>query len=299
MQENKREYIVLAINIILAILVITAAVMAGRSNVNYKGKNVAKKKPKHSYVPLLSEEEIAKKASSDAVITASPTVEPTEAPTATPKPTPVAIRTDLDPEKPMIALTFDDGPYDVVDERILKILKKHNGRATFFFLGSRISEFKKTVKQVYNQGSLVASHTYSHANLTALSKKEIQKEISKTNKAVKKLTGVKTRFLRPPYGSTNTFVRKHIKVPLICWNVDSEDWKNRNKDTIFKRCKNVQDGDIILMHDIYEETADAMEKLVPYLAKRGYQFVTVEELLYYKGVELEGGKLYYNGSKSP
>ncbi len=227
----------------------------------------------------------------------TPEVTPTPKPTASPKPTPVAIRPDLDPDKPMVALTFDDGPYDVVDKRILKVLDKYDGRATFFVLGNRVSSYKKDLKNIYKQGCQVASHTYSHKNLAELSKKAMKDEVNKANKAIKKIIGVNPTLLRCPYGSTNSLMKKTIKLPLIAWNVDSEDWKSRDADTVYKRCKGVSDGDIILMHDIYESTADAVEKLVPKLHKKGIQLVTVEELFYYKGKKLKKGKTYFDAKE--
>ena len=101
--------------------------------------------------------------------------------------------------------------------------------------------------------------------------------------------------LRPPYGEHNELVDKTVKVPMIAWSVDSEDWKSRNKDSIVKEVlDHVQDGSIVLMHDLYSTTADAVEYLVPELIKQGYELVTVSELFERKGIEIEAGKLYRN-----
>ncbi len=82
---------------------------------------------------------------------------------------------------------------------------------------------------------------------------------------------------------------------MIYWNVDTEDWKSRNSKSVLNECKIIQDGDIVLMHDLYTSTADAVKKLVPRLVKEGYQLVTVDELFHYKGINAEGGKVYMSG----
>lgn len=289
-EREMYRLVIMVSSVMLALFVIVVAVIVtyGRTQM-VSGKDVgngAKRLPPDSAK--------AEAVTPSPAPLATPEVTPTPKPTASSKPTPVAIRPDLDPEKPMVALTFDDGPYDVVDKRILKVLDKYDGRATFFVLGNRVSSYKKDLKKIYIQGCQVASHTYSHKNLAELSKKAMKDEVNKANEAVKKIIGVNPTLLRCPYGSTNSLMKKTIKMPLIAWNVDSEDWKSRDADTIYKRCKDVSDGDIVLMHDIYESTADAVEKLVPKLHKKGIQLVTVEELFYYKDKKLKKGKTYYN-----
>ncbi|MDE6850888.1 MAG: polysaccharide deacetylase family protein [Lachnospiraceae bacterium] len=204
-------------------------------------------------------------------------------------------RKDLDPNKPMVALTFDDGPYTKVTRKILKALKKNDGRATFFVVGNRIEDYAETLKMTYDQGNQIASHTYDHADLSKMTAKQIKKEIDKTNKAVSKVIGCETTALRPPYGNVSQKMRKTIPVSMFYWSLDSEDWKSRNVNAILKRCKTVEDGEIILMHDLYPTTAKAVEKLVPKLTKQGFQLVTIDELLYYKGIKAKGGKVYYSG----
>lgn len=291
-EREMYRLVIMVSSVMLALFVIVVAVIVtyGRTQ-TVSGEDVGSSKK-----PLTqdSEQITAVTPSPTPIPTPEATPSPSPKPTASPKPTPVAIRPDLDPDKPMVALTFDDGPYDVVDKRILKVLDKYDGRATFFVLGNRVSSYKKDLKKIYKQGCQVASHTYSHKNLAELSKKAMKDEVNKANKAIKKIIGVNPKLLRCPYGSTNSLMKETIKMPLIAWNVDSEDWKSRDADTIYKRCKDVSDGDIILLHDIYESTADAVEKLVPKLHKKGIQLVTVEELFYYKEMKLKKGKTYYN-----
>ena len=292
-EREMYRLVIMVSSVMLALFVIVVAVIVtyGRTQ-TVSGEDVGS-----SEKPLPQDSEQIPAATPSPTPIPTPEATPSPTPTASPKPTPVAIRPDLDPDKPMVALTFDDGPYDVVDKRILKVLDKYDGRATFFVLGNRVSSYKKDLKKIYKQGCQVASHTYSHKNLAELSKKAMKDEVNKANKAIKKGIGVNPKLLRCPYGSTNSLMKKTIKMPLIAWNVDSEDWKSRDADTIYKRCKDVSDGDIILLHDIYESTADAVEKLVPKLHKKGIQLVTVEELFYYKEMKLKKGKTYYNAKE--
>lgn len=205
------------------------------------------------------------------------------------------IRKDLDPEKPMVALTFDDGPYDRVTNRIVKVLAKHDSRATFFVVGNRVERYADTMKNAYNKGNQIATHTFDHGDLSTMKKKQIRRELKRAFRVMKKINGENPTMLRPPYGNVNDKMRQTIRIPMIYWNVDTEDWASRNKDKILSRCKSIKDGDIVLMHDLYPSTAAAVEKLVPKLRKKGFQLVTVEELFYYKGIDAKGGKVYFNG----
>lgn len=205
------------------------------------------------------------------------------------------IRKDLDPEKSMVALTFDDGPYDRVTNRIVKVLAKHDSRATFFVVGNRVERYADTMKNAYNKGNQIATHTFDHGDLSKMKKKQIRRELKRAFRVMKKINGENPTMLRPPYGNVNDKMRQTIRIPMIYWNVDTEDWASRNKDKILSRCKSIKDGDIVLMHDLYPSTAAAVEKLVPKLRKKGFQLVTVEELFYYKGIDAKGGKVYFNG----
>ncbi len=210
---------------------------------------------------------------------------------------PVPIREDLDPDKPMVALTFDDGPFGEVTERLVKTLKANDSRATFFVVGNRIARYSSSLKKVYKAGNQIATHTYDHGDLSKMKRSQIRKELKLAARETRKVTGTDPTMLRPPYGTISQQMRDVIKLPMIYWNVDTEDWSSRNKKKILQRCKGIKDGDIILMHELYQPTADAVAALVPKMRKKGYQFVTVEELFYYKGIKAKGGKAYYSGLK--
>ena len=199
---------------------------------------------------------------------------------------------EIDPEKPMVALTFDDGP-SIYTKEILKTLKKYDARATFFIVGERVSSYADTMKQASKQGCEIGSHSYSHANLGTAALSTINSELDKTEDKVKDILGYYTGIMRPPYGSIGTKLREQVGKPMILWSIDTLDWKTRNaKSTETKIMSNVKDGDIILMHDLYSQSRDAAIKVIPKLIKEGYQLVTVSEMAKYKGFSIKSGEAY-------
>lgn len=203
---------------------------------------------------------------------------------------------NINPNKPMVALTFDDGPNPQSTYRILDTLSKYNAVATFFDLGKSVEAYPEIVKREEAIGCEVASHTYSHYNLNNLSASFIKDEINKSANAFRKVLGHDVSLVRPPYGNANALVQANVPYPLIHWNIDTLDWKSRNKEAILKEVRAIEnyDGKIILMHSIYLTTADAVEVIVPELINKGYQLVTISEMAYYKGVDLKPGQKYYS-----
>lgn len=197
--------------------------------------------------------------------------------------------------KPMIALTFDDGPHITYTTEILNALKKYGGAATFFVVGSRASQYPQILQNIVAQGSEIGNHTWSHKNLANLSITGIQKEVNDTTDMILKSTNVKPKLIRPPYGSINTTVKNTVSSPLILWNVDTLDWKTKNKDMIVQEAlKNAKDGNIILMHDIYATSKDAALTIIEELSKKGFQLVTVSQMYQSKKVPFASGKAYTN-----
>ena len=202
----------------------------------------------------------------------------------------------LDKSKPVVALTFDDGPNPISTSRIVEILSKYNARATFFDLGSLMYQYPDIVRLEEQRGNEVESHTFKHVNLNKLTDEEIKQDIAQSEKAFMDILNHKPSLVRPPYGNANDIVKKNVPYPLINWNVDTLDWESKNKDKILENIRSVNDynGKIILMHSIYPTTADAVEVIVPELIDKGYQLVTISELAEYKQIHLNAGTLYYN-----
>ena len=202
----------------------------------------------------------------------------------------------VDPEKKMIALTFDDGP-GAGTQRILNALDEVGGRATFCMVANRLSDYAKTARKVAEQGSEIATHTWEHPNLTKLSASQLRSELNRSLNAIENATGVRPTVLRPPYGSVNAEVKQacaELGLVIANWNIDPEDWKTRNASSIRSHIlNNAKDGAIVVCHDLYPETASAMESAIRTLSDRGYQLVTVSELLDAKADGGTAGKLYY------
>jgi len=200
----------------------------------------------------------------------------------------------IDPNKKMVALTFDDGP-SIYTNDIITCLKANDAHATFFVIGNRISTYASEIKYAYDNGNEIANHTYTHSTLTDLRISAINSEVSKTDAAIKKITGEAPALIRAPGGTTNRTVRKAIDKPFIYWSIDTLDWKHRNSTkTVRTVMNNVKNGDIILMHDIHGPTRDAALKLIPKLKKAGYQLVTVSELAKYHDYNLKSSTTYYS-----
>ena len=198
----------------------------------------------------------------------------------------------LDKTRPMVAITFDDGPGKYTD-RVLSILEKYDARATFFVQGKNVAGYKNVLKRADSLGCEIGNHTWNHVNLSSSSSSVIASQISKTNSAVYNAIGKYPALCRPPYGAYNNIVKNSVSMPIIMWSVDTLDWKTRNaQKTLDSIKRSTTDGAIILMHDIHSPTADAVERVVPYLLKQGYQLVTVSELINARHGYSVNGKVY-------
>ena len=203
----------------------------------------------------------------------------------------------IDPTKPMVALTFDDGPYAPVGNRIMDSLEQNNGRATFFVVGNRVASYKTEIKRMHDNGHEIGNHTYEHKYLNKLDAAQIRSQIERGNQAVAAVTGESPALVRLPGGSKNNTVLANINQPIIMWNIDTLDWKTKNASkTIQSVLGNVKDGDIVLMHELYTASGDAAVSLIPALTERGYQLVTVSELARFRG-GLSNKGIYYSFRK--
>lgn len=202
---------------------------------------------------------------------------------------------NIDPSKPMVALTFDDGPGQYTNS-ILDTLEAYQAHASFFVVGQNINDETSAVMQrAVGLGCEIGSHTENHADLVKADANTFQQEIQQADDRILQAIGRYPYFLRPPYGDFNDDVRRHVGKPLAFWSVDTKDWKTRNTaSTVSATLNNIEDGDVVLMHDIYGETAAAVAQIVPSLVQQGYQLVTLSELTYYRGVEMENGMIVFN-----
>ncbi len=189
------------------------------------------------------------------------------------------INGNASPKKHQVALTFDDGPHDIHTLKILDLLDEHKAKATFFMLGNRIDFYPAIVEEISKRGHELGNHTWNHKDLTSLNDEEINKEIQMTSDAIEKATGKQPTVFRPPYGAINDQVRKATSLPSVLWTVDTKDWKTLNaKKVLGEVKKNTKDGSIIIMHDIYGSTVEAVGLVLQYLEAEGYECVTVSEL---------------------
>ena len=208
----------------------------------------------------------------------------------------------LDPEKPMIALTFDDGP-SMHTPRLLDLFAKYGGRGTFCVIGNRIDLLPETVERTVREGHELAIHSWDHCQLTRLGAKQVKEEIESTRKKIFELTGDDCTVIRPTYGAVNDTLKsvaKELDMIIVNWSVDTLDWKTRDPDKIYRAVMDgAEDGAIILCHDLYGTTVDAMERVIPELVSKGYQLVTVTELLTAGERTVKAGTLYRRQGPKP
>jgi peptidoglycan-N-acetylglucosamine deacetylase len=194
-----------------------------------------------------------------------------------------------------VALTFDDGPGPCTGQ-LLDTLADHGARATFFDIGQNAAASPGLVRRQHEEGHEIGNHSWSHPDLTRLPPEEVRAQLDRTSRAIEDATGRPPALLRPPYGARNDAVAQQAGqagMPLILWNVDTEDWKYRDSDHVTNAVlSTVQPGSVVLMHDIHETTVAAVPGILDALAGQGYHFVTVSEL--YGGTDaLTAGALYY------
>lgn len=195
-------------------------------------------------------------------------------------------------ESKLVAFTFDDGPSKYTLD-IANILEEYNASATFFEVGYNIKAHPEITKELSERGFEIANHTTDHSKLTKLTEVKYLSKINDNNALFKELTGKDMPYLRPPYGSYNDKIKASAGVPIVTWSLDTRDWESRNKDKVIEMViNNIKEGDIILFHDLYESTRDAVKELMPLLKEQGYQAVSVGELFKSKGITLEAGTSY-------
>jgi len=189
---------------------------------------------------------------------------------------------------PYVAMTFDDGPHPQNTPRLLDMLRARNIKATFYVIGGNVDRYPHIVRRIVAEGHEIGNHTYTHRKLTSLGDSDVKKEMSRTEDSIVRAAGVKPRTMRPPYGALLTRQRSAIfsdfKYPTIMWSVDPNDWKRPGPSVVTSRILNgAHNGAIILAHDLHAPTVDAMPGTFDGLLSKGYQFITVSQLLAQKG----------------
>lgn len=191
-------------------------------------------------------------------------------------------------KKPLLALTFDDGPGEYTD-KLLDCLEQNNAKATFFMQGKNVEGYKDTVKRMAAIGCEIGSHSYDHANLYNLDAEGIASQFEKTDAALIDACGQPASVARAPYGNWSEEIINIAGKPFFMWSLDTLDWKLKNAEADYNAVMNgdLTDGSIILMHDIHEASVEAAIRLIPDLIAKGYKLVTVSEMAQAKGVDLQ------------
>ncbi|WP_144532486.1 polysaccharide deacetylase family protein [Bacillus pumilus] len=189
----------------------------------------------------------------------------------------------FNPNQKAIALTFDDGPNPSTTSKILKALKENKGHATFFVLGNRVQYYPDMLGEIRKGGNEIGNHSYSHPLLTRLPLKQAVKQVEETQQIIEKASGFTPTHFRPPYGGTNGQINAAVNMKVTLWDVDPEDWKYRNSDYVANYIlTHASSGETVLMHDIYDTSANAAVTIIKELTKQGYQLLTVSELEQWK-----------------
>ena len=195
---------------------------------------------------------------------------------------------DPSQKRPMLALTFDDGPGQYTDE-LLDCLEQNNAHATFFMLGKNVSAYPDAPKRMLELGCEIGSHSWDHTQLTTIDLDAVAKQFSDTDDALIQACGQAASVARAPYGDGNSDIYNTVNKPFFMWSLDTEDWKLMDADADYSAVMNgdLTDGSIILMHDIHEPSVKAALRLIPDLIAKGYKLVTVSEMAEAKNVTLQ------------
>ena len=188
-----------------------------------------------------------------------------------------------------IALTFDDGPHPVYTKKILDLLEKYQIKATFFIIGENAGYYKETLREIVKRGHEVGNHTFSHAIIKNKSVEDIMSEVEECRNAIYDICGENTVLFRPPGGLMADITAEDAELfenyDIILWSIDTMDWAHHEPEKIAEYViNNTKSGDIILMHDYIGKdspTPAALEMIIPTLMEKGYEFVTVGELISY------------------
>ncbi len=200
---------------------------------------------------------------------------------------------ELDPNKVTIAFTFDDGPNGKRTQTLIETLEKYDYAATFFIVGNRMNNGKSAVQRVHNSHSEIGYHSWAHSYLTKQDVATIQSEFQTSDNLLYEMTGTHFKLTRPPYGSYNDTVLSSLDNAFIMWNLDTNDWKYKDAENAKNYVlNNYHDGSIILFHDLFNSSVEAVKMLAPILKERGVQVTSVSRLAKLKGIDLNNHEVY-------
>jgi peptidoglycan/xylan/chitin deacetylase (PgdA/CDA1 family) len=183
-------------------------------------------------------------------------------------------------EEKRVALTFDDGPHRIYTAKLLDGLLERSVKATFFVIGENIPGNEELIARMYQEGHLIGNHTYDHVKISDMSAEDACEQVQKTSDLIRAITGEDTEFVRPPFGAWNKELEAPFTMIPVLWDVDPLDWTTKNTALVEERIlSEVEDGDIILLHDCYESSVDAALAVVDELQAQGYEFVRVDRLI--------------------
>ena len=186
--------------------------------------------------------------------------------------------------RPIVALTFDDGPHPELTPKLLDILRDNGVRATFYVIGRNVTAYPDIARRIVSEGHEIANHSYNHPALTSVGSARLNQEIAGTSEAILRATGRRPANMRPPYGAVNDRVRAAILrnhgLDVILWSVDPLDWKRPGADVVRQRLVDgAKPGGILLAHDIHPGTIEAVPGVIRDLKAKGYGFATVSQLI--------------------
>ncbi|HID95198.1 MAG TPA: polysaccharide deacetylase family protein [Candidatus Latescibacteria bacterium] len=187
-----------------------------------------------------------------------------------------------DPASGQVALTFDDGPYPLYTPIILDVLAEYNVRASFFLTGKNVRRNACIVERIAREGHTVGNHTFTHTRLIFKPEELIVKEIMRTERAIREITGMVTRFFRPPYGHLDPLGFRTVKrlgYRLVMWSVMFRDWKPKTAPDITSSLTHLlSSGSILLLHDRSDNVASVLEKIINTGTTMGISFVSLSQL---------------------
>ena len=180
-----------------------------------------------------------------------------------------------------IALTFDDGPHPYYTQQLLDGLKERDAKASFFVMGKQAEACPELILRMQTEGHLIGNHTYSHLQLGKENRETFKAELIKTNELLRGITGEEPQYVRPPYGSWDKSFESELTMIPVLWTIDPMDWCSSDVGGIVQRVtKKAEENAVILMHDEYKSSVTAALQIVDILQKQGYEFVTVDEILF-------------------